>query len=281
MDFFEEHKKQILIVSIIALLTISIATMGKKTDGTIFNSALSFIVTPFQKLTTKTGNFFQDIKTSLSDNSAIAEENELLKDTIASLEAENKRLMLQGEQNKRLSALLDIAQRYQAYETTGTQIIAKDPGSFYDVFLIDKGSDAGIKANMVLMEGGGLVGRIVESSLGFSRAESILDSRSSVPAMSVRTNDLGVVRGDYSLMNDGLCIMEYIDAEAEIIVGDEIVTSYLSNIYPPGIVIGTVKEIASDSNGLTKYAVIEPHVDFKRLDTLLILDNDSNKEAAK
>ena len=124
---------------------------------------------------------------------------------------------------------------------------------------------------MVLTSSNGLVGKIIESGETYSKALSILDSRSSVPAMSLRTEDLGVVKGEYSLMNNGLCRMEYIDSEAEIMEGDEIVTSHLSDVYPPGITIGRVKEIKTDANGLTKYAIIEPYVDFKHLDTLLVI----------
>ena len=115
----------------------------------------------------------------------------------------------------------------------------------------------------------------MESGATYAKAQSILDSRSSVPAMSLRTGDLGVVKGDYTLMNQGLCKMEYIDAEAEIAVGDEIVTSHLSDIYPTGLTIGKVKEIKADTNGLTKYAIIEPAVDMKHLDTLLVIDKNN------
>ena len=176
-----------------------------------------------------------------------------------------------GTENQRLSELLKISQKYADYHTTGTQIIAKDPGNWYDVFLINKGRDDGLEANMVLTSSNGLVGKIIESGDTYSKALSILDSRSSVPAMSQRTEDLGVVKGEYSLMNSGLCRMEYIDSEAEIMEGDEIVTSHLSDVYPPGIAIGRVKEIRTEANGLTKYAIIEPYVDFKHLDTLLVI----------
>ena len=74
-------------------------------------------------------------------------------------------------------------------------------------------------------------------------------------------------------MDEGLCKTEYIDADSEIMQGDEIVTSNLSDVYPAGITIGYVKEIVTDKNGLTKYAVIEPDVDFKHLSTLLVVLN--------
>ncbi|MBQ2880146.1 MAG: rod shape-determining protein MreC, partial [Anaerotignum sp.] len=83
------------------------------------------------------------------------------------------------------------------------------------------------------------------------------------------------VKGDYTRSADGLCIMEYIDAQAEILVGDEIVTSHLSDIYPAGLAIGKVLELETDTSGLTKYAVIQPYVDLKHLDTILVIDKSS------
>ncbi len=97
---------------------------------------------------------------------------------------------------------------------------------------------------MVLTSSNGLVGKIIESGTNYSKAQSILDSRSSVPAMSIRTEDLGVVK----------------------------------DVYPSGITIGRVKEIKTDANGLTKYAIIEPYVDFKHLDTLLVIGETIQEE---
>jgi rod shape-determining protein MreC len=65
--------------------------------------------------------------------------------------------------------------------------------------------------------------------------------------------------------------MDYINYDAEIIEGDEIVTSNLSSIFPPGLKIGYVKEIHTDTNGLTKYATISPVVDFQHLENVLVI----------
>ena len=271
MEFFEEHKKQIMLATIAILIVVIFITYGRKTKATFVESALGFVITPVQELTTNVGNWFGSKIDWVRNKDNLAAENEQLKEQIALLETENKRLRRYGTENQRLSELLKISQKYADYNTTGTQIIAKDPGNWYDVFLIDKGRSDGLEANMVLTSSNGLVGKIIESGETYSKALSILDSRSSVPAMSLRTEDLGVVKGEYSLMNNGLCRMEYIDSEAEIMEGDEIVTSHLIDVYPHGITIGRVKEIKTDANGLTKYAVIEPYVDFKHLDTLLVI----------
>lgn len=274
-SFFEKYKKIIITGAIVLLAILALVTNGKKLNATVVESAIGFVVTPFQDLTTGIGSWVENTLSSNREKQDLLEENEKLREELAALQSDNQRLSLYETENEKLSALLKIAQKYPQYASFGASIIAKNAGSWYDVFTIDKGTSDGVEANMVLVAPEGLVGKVLESGATYAKGQSILDSRSSVPAMSLRTEDLGVVKGEYSLMSDGLCKMEYIDAEAEIMVGDEIVTSHLSDIYPPGLTIGKVKEIQTDTNGLTKYAIIEPAVDLKHLDTLLVLDKDS------
>ena len=279
-SFFERHKKLILTGAILLLAALALLTSGKKLNATVLDSAIGFVVTPFQDITSGIGSWVENTTSSRREKTELLEENEKLREEVAALQADNQRLALYETENETLSGLLRIAQKYPQYASFGATIIAKNPGVFYDVFTIDSGSMDGIEANMVLVAPEGLVGKVLESGATYAKGQSILDSRSSVPAMSLRTGDLGVVKGDYTLMNNGLSMMEYIDAEAEIAVGDEIVTSHLSDIYPPGLTIGKVREIQSDANGLTKYAVIEPAVDLKHLDTLLVIDKNQTTDAA-
>lgn len=272
-QFLERHKKHILRAATLLLIVIAVVASWKNINATLLESAIGVVVTPFQDLTTGISSWVNTSISSAREKRDLKTENEELKSQIADLTAENKRLSLYDEENKRLSALLDIAQRYPSLESTGANVIAKDPGVWYDVFTINKGTNDNLSANMVLIAPEGLVGKILESGATYSSAQSILDSRSSVPAMSLRTGDLGVVKGSYTLLEEGLCTMEYIDSEAEIMVGDEIVTSHLSDIYPSGLPIGKVSEIETDPNGLTKYAIIEPFVDLKHLTTILAVSN--------
>ena len=261
------------------MVLITVIASGKQLNATLLESAIGVVVTPFQDLTTGITSWVDETITEYRNKTDLKEENTELKNQIASLLEENRRLAMYESENAKLSALLKIAQRYPTYESIGATIIAKDPGVWYDGFTIDKGTTSNVSANMVLIAPEGLVGKVLESGMTFSKAQSILDSRSSVPAMSTRTGDLGVVKGNYTLSADGLCMMEYIDAQAEIMVGDEIVTSHLSDIYPAGLPIGKVLELETDTSGLTKYAVIQPYVDLKHLDTILVIDKSSAVEA--
>ena len=275
LQFFEKYKKYILRVGALLLVLVAIISSGKQLNTSLLESAVGVVVTPFQDLTTGISSWVEETISASRKKNELKEENTALKEQVASLLEENRRLAMYEAENERLSSLLKIAQKYPAYKNVGANIIAKSPGVWYDDFTINKGTKDSISANMVLVAPEGLVGRVLESGLTYSKAQSILDSRSSVPAMSVRTGDLGVVKGNYVLSDDGLCTMEYIDGDAEILVGDEIVTSHLSDIYPAGLAIGKVLELDTDTNGLTKYAVIQPYVDLTHLETILVIEKSS------
>ena len=260
-QFFEKYKKQLLRGGVLLLVLITVVASGKQLNVTLLESAIGVVVTPFQDLTTGISSWVDETVTASRNKTDLKKENTELKNQIAELLEENRRLAMYEEENAQLSLLLKIAQKYPDYESVGATVIAKDPGVWYDGFTIDKGTKDDVSANMVLIAPEGLVGKVLESGATFSKA--------------VRTGDLGVVKGNYTLSADGLCIMEYIDAQAEIMVGDEIVTSHLSDIYPAGLAIGKVLELETDTNGLTKYAVIQPYVDLKHLDTILVIDKSS------
>lgn len=278
MEFFRTYKKQIFRLFVIILILLAFITVGKKTNATIFDNAIGVVVTPVQDAVMGITGWFSDRFNSVRNETDYIKENAELNAKIELLEQEIDRLSLYEEENIRLTELLEIKQKFSSYETTAAEITAKDSGIWYDSFVINKGTTSSLKANMALLSTDGLVGHIYETGATYSKAISIIDSRSSVSAMNLRTKDIGVVKGDYTLMASGLCKMEYVDASADIVVGDEIVTSHLSNIYPQGITIGFVKEVYTDANGLTKYAVIEPAVDFKHLETLLVIVDDALTE---
>lgn len=256
----------------VILVALSLIATGDSLSASALENAIGFVVTPFQDLTTGVTSWVVNTTEASIERTELIAENESLTEQLAILQEENRRLALYETENETLSGLLDIAQRFPEYKSVGSTVIGKSTSIWYDTFTINKGTSDGVEGNMILTAPQGVVGKIIESGATYAKAQSILDSNSAVPAMSLRTGDLGIVKGDYILGNQGLCKMEYIDQNAEIIVGDEIITSHLSDIYPVGLSIGQVIEIESDANGLTKYAIIQPYVDLQHLETVLVID---------
>ncbi len=159
---------------------------------------------------------------------------------------------------------------YDKYDKVGGNIIAKEPGNWFNTFTVDIGSDDGFQVDNPVVGAGGLVGRVVSVTAGSSVIESIIDPYSKVSGYNSRTQELVIsVRGDINLTKEGKCRLEFVDENIE--VDDLIVTSGISGIFPRGLPIGRVIEIHQSSSQLDSYAVIQPAVDFGTIREVFVL----------
>ena len=270
MKFLKKHKKAFFI-TITALCAAAMAiTAGFKAAPAAMESAAGFLIAPVQRAFTSSSLWVSEKMNFLGHLGVLESENSRLNAEAEELRIENSRLKQVDAENERLSALLDIDRKYIVYEKTGANVIAKDPGNWYTAFLIDKGTKDGIEKNMVVLGSGGLVGRVLEARYNYAKVISIIEDTSSVSAKSARSEDTGFLRGDIRLGLEGLCRMEFAVEDADVMIGDEIVTSHLSEIYPAGITIGYVTEVSQGGNGL-KEAIVKPNMDFRHLDAVLVI----------
>lgn len=275
MSFLSKHKATFFITITLMSISLILFSRSEYYKPTILANGLGYIVTPIQSFFTGIGDFAYDKIYFYNNMQLIEEENIILKVENEELKAEQKRFTLIEEENIRLSELLELNQKYPNLEKVGAnvKIIANDVSNWYDTFIIDKGAKNGMEKNMVVMANEGLVGIIIETYNTYSKVAPLIDDdANSIAAVCVRTGTLGFIRGDANLMLDGLCQMEHIPLDAEITEGDEIITSSLGNIYPPGITIGYVQEVALSSDNLTKYAIVKPAVDFEHLELVAIVN---------
>lgn len=264
--------RHIIIILVIVCSVSMVLTWEVRQTTSPMEQSMTYVIIPFQKGVTYFGDWVKDKVDFISDVRTLDKDNELLQSEVDRLSYENKLLALDKLELERLRDLYDLDQQYADYPKTGARVIGKDPGSWYEVFIIDKGTKDGITVDMVVMAGNGLVGRIIEVGPNYAKVRSIIDDTSSVSSKILRTSDLCTVSGDKRLGDEGYCLIEYIEENVKIVEGDEIVTSHLGEIYPPGILIGTVKSIEADPNKLTKTAILEPVVDLRHLEEVLVIN---------
>lgn len=275
MNFFDNNRR--LVIGFATLLCIIAALVTfNRAKPTVFENTFGFIITPIQNINTSVVKWFKNKSDYINGISSLQEENQKLSMELEEKSIELDRLQMVEQENARLTELLEVSSRYRQYTMLAANIIAKDTGNWYDVFTIDKGTKDGLNKNMVVLTGDGLVGRITECGYNYAKVTSIIDDTDAISAKSLRTDDLGYISGDLS--SKGMCKMEYIDSTAELTEGDEVITSNLSEIFPPGITIGYVKEITADKSALTKQAVIKPAVDFKHLDSVMVITTDFSRD---
>ena len=157
------------------------------------------------------------------------------------------------------------------YHTVGARVISKGSGNWFDIFLINRGSKDGIKKDMNVIAGNGLVGIVYDVSSHTAKVRTIINDTSMVSAMFLKTNDACIVNGSLDTMEDGYLEVVYISKDAKVKNGDELVTSYVSSKFNEGITIGKVSDLKLDSTKLTKTAKVTPVVDFKHLKEVLVI----------
>ena len=151
-------------------------------------------------------------------------------------------------------------------------MIGKDSGNWFSTFTIDKGSADGIRVDMNVMAGSGLAGIVTKTGPHWATVRSIIDDESNVSSMILTTTDRCMVRGDLTLMADGKIRFEQLENnDNEVAVGEQIVTSHISDKYLQGILVGYINEINVDANNLTRSGYITPVVDFKNLQEVLVI----------
>jgi len=147
------------------------------------------------------------------------------------------------------------------------QLVSRSSSAWFSLAQINKGSRSGIKKDMVIISELGLVGRVIEVSLFSSKVLLITSVDSSIAAADFRNRDSGVVAGG----RPDRLIMKYVGAEGNIKVGDEIITSHISTIFPPGIPIGRVSKATKKEHDLFYHIEIKPVVDFSKLEEVFIV----------
>ena len=157
------------------------------------------------------------------------------------------------------------------YPKVAANVIASENSNWFSKFTIDKGSNDGIREDMNVLSGTGLVGIVTEVGPNWATVSSIIDDKN-VSAMILTTFDKCIVSGDLQTVQDGLLKFEQLaNNENEVAVGDQIVTSNVSDKYLQGILVGYVSSISEDSNHLTKSGTITPAVDFEHLQQVLVI----------
>ncbi len=265
-------KNIIVAVTILCLLSI-ILTWESREEVSPLEKTLAYVVIPAHNGINVFGNWVKEKAEFITNIKKLEKINNELESKVNQLQYDNKILQMDKTELERLRELYTLDKRYADYPKIGAQIIGKDPSNWYKTFLINKGEKNGLKVNMIVLAGNGLVGHITEVGPNYAKVQTIISDNCNVSSKIMRTSDLCIVKGDLSLVSDkAFCRVDYIDDKANIVIGDEVITSHLGSMYPQGILIGTIKEIETDSSKLTRTAILEPAVDFKRLEEVLVLN---------
>ncbi len=197
-----------------------------------------------------------------------------LKARVAGLEGRNAELLRREQQiadiereNAALRKLVGLKERLKL-KAIAAGVIGVGPSNFENSIFIDRGTAEGIRKNMPVLGGEGLVGRVVEASAHSARVTLLIDPSTSVAGRLDRSGETGVLQGN----GKGELSFELFDPEADVLIGDRVVTSgYDRSLYPAGIPIGSVASFAPPKQSLSRLVHVESFVDFTTLDYVFVV----------
>ena len=264
--------KYLLFILTILCTLMMLVTFGTDIFNRPLNTAVGYVVVPFQQGIGKLGSWISNRSEELVQIRQLLDENKRLKDEIARLTEENTLLQQDKYELNNLRELVDLSEQYGTYKKVGARIIGRDAGNWYTSCLIDKGTNDGMAVDMNVIAGGGLVGRLTAVGPNWSRVTAIISDNSNVSGMTLATGDNLIVTGDLILMaENSIRFGQLVDSKNLVAEGDKIVTSNISDKYLPNILIGYINTINMDSNNLTKSGYLTPAVDFEHLEEVLVI----------
>ncbi|MBR4758874.1 MAG: rod shape-determining protein MreC [Lachnospiraceae bacterium] len=274
---FTIPSKYLLLVLTVVCIILMCATFFTDFLATPLSNVAGSVLIPFQRGISRIGETAGRRKEEMENLRDVMKKNEELQEKLDQLVIENSALQQDKYELNHLRELYQLDEQYESYEKVGAHVVSRDPGNWFSAFVIDKGEKDGLKVDMNVMAGSGLVGRITEVGHDWSKVLSIIDDTSSVSAMVLSTEDTCIVQGNLDTMRNGMITFsKLVTQEGTVKEGDKLVTSYISTKYLPGILIGYVTEINPDSNNLTHSGYVTPAADFTHLEEVLVVTTQKN-----
>ncbi len=269
-DFFHKNGIVLLIAALALTGVISIGSAVLPVNP--LSNLLGILATPFRAAATAVISWGEGVYRYATEYEALQERVAELERELAEMEAANRESVSALEENERLRDLLELRQRRRDFVFESAAVTGRTSTSWEATLTISKGTAHGVaEGDSVITETGELVGVVDEAGLNWSTVTTIIDPDISVGATVFRTADSGILEGDLTLMTQGTCRLSYLSTQAELVSGDEVLTSGTGGLYPSGLVIGYIEGVYTDPSGLEQYAVLRPAADLDALAQVFVI----------
>ena len=269
--FLKQHGLWVLFAAAVIAAGLAMASAFSSATAPLTNLA-GILVSPFRSGFTAVAEWFNDKQAYYADYKALEAENAELRKRIAEMEEAVRQSEADSEENARLRSLLNLRPQRKDFALESAHVTGHETSNWSSTLTLNRGTAHGVEiGDCVINEEHYLVGVVSEVGYNWCTVLNLIDTDTELGAMIFRTDEIGVASGDFNLMKEGRLKLSYLPADAQLLNGDLIVTSGVVGYYPKGLVIGAVEEVMLDDSGLTRYAVIEPMVDFAELTQVFIV----------
>jgi rod shape-determining protein MreC len=263
------------IVAFTVLLAVTLALMALSSNAYVLDlqRGVAFAFRPIQSAVDGVAASVSDVVGALTEIDTLRLENERLREDNERLRNQNTRLEATKQENDQLTALLQLRSSLD-FETVTARVIARESSEFRRVVTIDQGTDDGLaNGDVIVVAGGALAGRIIDTGRTSATVQLINDTESTVIGQLTSGGATGDVVGQLG----GVLVMRNIDATEEVQIGDEVLTAGLElsggirSPYPKGLLLGQVVDVQRDANAVVQTAYLEAAANLDKLEYVLVI----------
>ncbi|MFC1559743.1 rod shape-determining protein MreC [Candidatus Margulisiibacteriota bacterium] len=268
--FYRKKRKNLIWIAIILIAVVFLNfSIFKTTPILRFSRNLAIgIIYPFQYAASATFNGIRSFFSNIIFLRIAQKENESLKKELLSCRARLSSFQeLMGENERLKVSLRHKASSSFKYSLLHAEVISRSASNWFNEIRINRGKADGLRPDLAVIASEGLVGRVVEVTNNSSKVLLITDPASSVSAVDQRSRRLGIVIGGAI----GPLSMKYVSTSADMKLGDIVVTSGMSEVFPRGIPIGRILSVSKKDYDLFQKITLSPTVDFSKLETVFVV----------
>ena len=266
-------RKVVLLGSLVAACLL-LLTLQMRGHGSMARDVFAVVTTPIQTGLAKASRATFGLWATYLDWKNVRAENRRLREEVQELRVQGLRVVETDDENRRLRRLLAL-QEHLPLTTLSGEIIAREWGGWIRSLTVNRGRGDNVPRLTAVISPNGLIGRVVEVRPGASIVQVLTDPTSTVGDHVLRTRTPGIVEGDPR----GTLRFKFMSRDgASIQSGDVLVTAGQGGLFPRGIPIGTVRSIDNRGAALFHYAELTPAVDFARVDEVLLVTGDSQRD---
>jgi rod shape-determining protein MreC len=262
------HRRAVIltVALVLSFLLMTLQVRHEAAVVTFTRQVVLFSVSPFIKVTAALVQGTRNLWRDYVDLRHLREENKHLQGEVAVLQRRIDQLEEQSLETQRLQRLLAMRESPQAGFLTA-RVVGKDATNWFKTILLDRGSQEGVRRNQPVLAPDGLVGRVVEVTPMSAKVQLLTDPVSAVGGLVQRTRVTGIVSGN---LGAGARV-RYLPLLADVVGGDEVVTSGMGGVFPKGIPVGRITAVERRSGALFQEASLQPLADLGRLEEVMIL----------
>ena len=261
-DFLRQNGILLLVIALLLSILIGVGTavLGGQADP--LSNVVNVVITPVRSGIAAAADWVEGVYGYVFHYGEMEQELDDLRTQLGELEEQVRQGEEARRENEQLRELLGLQARRRDFTFEDARITGRSTSNWESTLTLGKGTSHGVGAgDCVVTETGVLVGVVTEAGANWSTVSTIINTDTQMGGIVSRTYSAGVLEGDFSLMNQGKLKLNYLPEGAQLVSGDEVLTSGRGEVFPSGLVVGRVEGVFTDPSGQTRYAVVEPAVD--------------------